>query len=178
MKNYFKSLILIFSILSGAFVLLVAFYFWNKYLKNGFDQKKLERDIKRYVKKIEKVKKELKNEINSEIESISNRIESNLEESLQSSIVKTELSQIASPKKSAKKKVVTSPKSAKGTSLNERQSELLNYISIKGSTGMSEISQNFGNVSERTLRRDMDKLESLGKVVQLGRTKNSTYKLS
>lgn len=178
MKNYFKALVVIFTILSGAFVFVIGFYFWNKYFKNGFNQEKLEKDIKKYVKNIEKVKKELKNEINSEIESISNRIESSLEESLQSEIALSEFPQKVPSKKSTKKKIVTSTKSAKGISLNERQSELLSYISNKGSVGMSEISQNFINVSERTLRRDMDKLESLGKVTQLGRTKNSTYKLS
>jgi DeoR/GlpR family transcriptional regulator of sugar metabolism len=42
---------------------------------------------------------------------------------------------------------------------------------------MIELSSAFPAVTQRTLRRDMDKLESLGVVKQVGKTRDSYYEL-
>jgi len=59
--------------------------------------------------------------------------------------------------------------------LNERQIEILNYIRNFDKITMLDISHRFKGVSERTLRRDMDKLELTGFVIQFGKTRNSYY---
>jgi predicted HTH transcriptional regulator len=68
-------------------------------------------------------------------------------------------------------------KRTKNSVLNERQEKLLKMIKSEGHVSLSEIESSFRDVSNRTLRRDFDKLELLGYVEQLGRTKNSIYKL-
>jgi len=59
--------------------------------------------------------------------------------------------------------------------LNQRQIEILNYIRNFDKFTMLDISNKFKGVSERTLRRDMDKLELIGFVVQVGKTRDSYY---
>jgi methyl-accepting chemotaxis protein len=59
--------------------------------------------------------------------------------------------------------------------LNERQNELLSIVKEKRKMNMMELANEFKNVTQRTLRRDMEKLEALGKVQQVGRTRDSFY---
>jgi len=59
--------------------------------------------------------------------------------------------------------------------LNERQIQILNFIRNFDKVTMLNISNKFTDVSERTLRRDMDKLELTGFVIQFGKTRDSYY---
>jgi DNA repair ATPase RecN len=58
-----------------------------------------------------------------------------------------------------------------------RLDKLETFLSGKSEITIPEIRKHFSAVSERTLRRDMDKLENMGIVKQVGKTKNSFYKV-
>lgn len=62
-------------------------------------------------------------------------------------------------------------------SLSGRQEEIYQSIKENGQLGMSDIAKRINGVSTRTLRRDMIKLENLGLVRHIGKTKDSIYKL-
>lgn len=59
--------------------------------------------------------------------------------------------------------------------LNERQIQILKYIKSKKYANMKDINNNFKEVSQRTLRRDMERLEKLQFVRQSGKTRDSMY---
>lgn len=59
--------------------------------------------------------------------------------------------------------------------LNERQIQILKYIQSKKYANMKDINNNFKEVSQRTLRRDMERLEKLQFVKQSGKTRDSMY---
>ncbi|GAB4286215.1 MAG: hypothetical protein Kow0081_4240 [Candidatus Dojkabacteria bacterium] len=61
--------------------------------------------------------------------------------------------------------------------LSGRQEKIIKLIQKKGEVDMAIISSIIKNVSERTLRRDLAKLENLGLIVKLGETKGATYRL-
>lgn len=61
--------------------------------------------------------------------------------------------------------------------LNDRQMKILDYISEKGSGKVSEMVTFFAQ-TDRTLRRDLNKLEGLGFVKRSGSTKSVSYTLS
>lgn len=65
----------------------------------------------------------------------------------------------------------------KNVKLTKRQKEIVKHLEQAGELGMKELSDIFGQVTPRTLRRDLSQLETLGIVKQLGRTKNSFYRL-
>ncbi len=73
-----------------------------------------------------------------------------------------------SNKKPIKSKTLTSQ-------FNDRQSELLNYLKRNKHANMIEVQDLFENVTQRTLRRDFEKLEKEGVIKQIGTTRNSTY---
>lgn len=85
----------------------------------------------------------------------------------------------ASPRsKSSSRPSATSSKSNKkhnASGLNDRQSFILSKLEKRGELSMSDIAWDFPNVSQRTLRRDFDKLEGLGLTEQIGKTKDSKY---
>lgn len=75
-------------------------------------------------------------------------------------------------------KVKTEKKTTKNKfGLNPRQSDLLKFIKNNDSSTMYDISRVFSKVTQRTLRRDLEKLEKTGLVKQDGKTRNSVYKL-
>lgn len=61
--------------------------------------------------------------------------------------------------------------------LNDRQMKIMDYISEKGSGKVSEMARFFSQ-TDRTLRRDLNKLERLGFVKRSGSTKSVSYTLS
>ncbi len=63
------------------------------------------------------------------------------------------------------------------TKLSVRQKKILDYMENSKRVDMSEIVRLIPDVSERTLRRDMDVLENLNKVRQIGKTRDSYYEL-
>jgi predicted HTH transcriptional regulator len=58
---------------------------------------------------------------------------------------------------------------------NERQESLINLFKERKSMTMSEVEPLFKGITNRTLRRDLSKLEEKGIVKQEGKTKNSVY---
>ncbi len=80
-------------------------------------------------------------------------------------------------KKSEKqiKKKVAALNSASG--LNERQDKILAMVKNKRKLNMMEIASEFADVTSRTLRRDMEKLEKQKLVRQVGKTRDSFYEL-
>ncbi len=60
--------------------------------------------------------------------------------------------------------------------LTERQRNILQYVAEKKEARPPELRQIAGNVSERTVRRDMNVLVARGLVVQNGSTKSTYYK--
>ncbi len=59
--------------------------------------------------------------------------------------------------------------------LNSRQEKILEILSSKGEITVDELMGEIKGVSERTLRRDMGKLEELGFSKKQGNTKGSKY---
>lgn len=80
-------------------------------------------------------------------------------------------------RKSKKKSESNSLANAASLSLNSRQSVLLKEITKKRKLNMGEVSRLLPEVSERTLRRDMDRLETIGLIKQVGKTRDSYYEI-
>ncbi len=64
-----------------------------------------------------------------------------------------------------------------GFGLNGRQEQIYNLVKLKREVGMGEVSSLVKDVTERTLRRDLNKLEKLGLILQAGKTRDAVYKL-
>ena len=94
-------------------------------------------------------------------------------ESLKDSIEKVEEAFVPT-KPVRSKKVVTKPIS---TALNARQKDILNYIKNNSQAKMSTVSKIFSEVTPRTLRRDLGKLEQMGFLRQEGKTRDAVYKI-
>ncbi|MCA9379263.1 DeoR family transcriptional regulator [Candidatus Dojkabacteria bacterium] len=60
--------------------------------------------------------------------------------------------------------------------LSDRQEQIYQFIKQSGEANMPAISALVTGVTNRTLRRDMTKLEKLGLVRQVGKTRGSVYK--
>jgi DNA repair ATPase RecN len=76
------------------------------------------------------------------------------------------------------KKVAQVKKASKPLSTGVgRIDQLQSFVSNKSEITIPEIRKHFSSVSERTLRRDMEKLENMGVVKQVGKTKNSFYRV-
>lgn len=77
------------------------------------------------------------------------------------------------------KKQVKKQKESLAEVLADRQGEIAKFIKSmqKEAFEIKDIAQRFKNVSERTLRRDMQKLEKMGMIKQVGTTRNSKYKI-
>jgi DNA-binding transcriptional ArsR family regulator len=80
-------------------------------------------------------------------------------------------------KKSIVKSVEKDVENLLKSDLSKRQIEVLNFIKLHSDSKMSTISKVFNNVTPRTLRRDLSKLEQMGIVRQEGKTKDAVYKL-
>ncbi len=63
--------------------------------------------------------------------------------------------------------------------ISDRQSEMEKFIKSmqKEAFEIKDIAERFKDVSERTLRRDMQKLEKSGLIKQVGSTRNSKYQI-
>lgn len=61
--------------------------------------------------------------------------------------------------------------------LNPRQEQVYRVIKDNDESTITDIANSITSVSNRTLRRDMAKLEKLGLIEQVGKTKNTIYKL-
>ncbi|MFS8131108.1 MAG: DeoR family transcriptional regulator [Candidatus Dojkabacteria bacterium] len=61
--------------------------------------------------------------------------------------------------------------------LNERQDKILSILNSKRKMNMTEMASEFVDVTSRTLRRDMEKLEKMKIIRQVGKTRDSFYEL-
>lgn len=61
--------------------------------------------------------------------------------------------------------------------LNERQEQIYQAIKKTKQAGINSFAEQIANVTPRTLRRDLTRLEKLGLVEQVGKTKDSFYRL-
>ncbi len=68
-------------------------------------------------------------------------------------------------------------KNTNNNKLNLRQKKILNLLLEVKKIEMSNLKSEFINVTERTLRRDLSKLESEGLIKKSGKTKGSSYQL-
>ncbi len=64
-----------------------------------------------------------------------------------------------------------------GGTLNVRQQKIQKYLKTKEMVSVKDLVKGFPDVTTRTLRRDMAKLEALGIVKQKGKTKDSLYQI-
>jgi predicted HTH transcriptional regulator len=62
--------------------------------------------------------------------------------------------------------------------LSERKQNIVEYLCQKESVSVPELSNKFPDVSDRTLRRDMNSLEDIGLVNRKGSTKATVYYIS
>lgn len=78
------------------------------------------------------------------------------------------------------KKASNSPTVRKKTingGLNTRQEDILGFIRSNSNAKMSDVSKLFAQVTPRTLRRDLERLEQLGFLKQEGKTRDAVYKI-
>jgi predicted HTH transcriptional regulator len=61
--------------------------------------------------------------------------------------------------------------------LNERQEKIYQLVKKQGQAQMQQLADTVEGVTTRTLRRDLTKLEKLGLIEQVGKTKDSFYRL-
>lgn len=61
--------------------------------------------------------------------------------------------------------------------LNSRQKDIFKYIQRHGEGKVSTMLNDFKGVTDRTLRRDLNKLERIGIVKRSGSTKSVVYRL-
>ena len=61
--------------------------------------------------------------------------------------------------------------------LSDRQESIYQLVRREGEIDMKSVLSKVDGVSDRTLRRDMTKMEKLGLIKQVGKTRNSVYKL-
>lgn len=94
---------------------------------------------------------------------------------------------VAAPARPEASKTVPKPRQVKPAAkvaqgddifeLNDRQEKIFEMVNHNGEVTMQLVSDHINDVSERTLRRDMNKLEKLGLIERFGKTKDSVYKL-
>ncbi len=141
-----------------------------------------------YLKNNKNVSKDLKNlgnKANSLYSKFSDTLEKGKEEILEE--VREFEKEIKKDKnfqkaQSAVKEIVkkVKPANKKTTPLStgvNRIDKIQKLLSDKSEIAIPDIRKHFAGVSERTLRRDMDKLEKMGVVKQVGKTKNSYYEI-
>lgn len=155
MKSFLKFLFIIFLIGSGLVIVVLAFYFYE-----NFNPKRI---------------RKIKDAISSQLKDVESELDftppiRDVEETLDP-IVK----EVKKTKKKAQKKVAKEVKMLQ-KKISKRQGEILDYLEENNDIAISDIMKNFSSVSSRTLRRDLSKLEELGHVRQVGKTKDSRYK--
>lgn len=80
-----------------------------------------------------------------------------------------------------KSKTQNNPRNQKDTnsaSQNERKQKILEIIKAKGSVMIKDISQNFENVSEKTIQRDLSDLVGRGSISKSGERRWTVYTLA
>lgn len=166
-------LVTILLVVSGAAV----FYFIFKFFKKT-------KNLDKYLAKVNLEREDISNAIENATENIRDAVEERVPElsvplrKVEKKIRANVKKKVASVEKKIEKKIAKIEKSAqKIAGANDRQNNILSIIKDKRKLNMTELAQNFKEVTQRTLRRDMEKLESLGIVKQVGRTRDSHYEI-
>ncbi len=81
------------------------------------------------------------------------------------------------PEAKTKQKAQPNKKKVVDFELSDRQESIYQLIRKEGELDMKSVQDKVAGVSDRTLRRDMTKMEKLGLIKQVGKTRNSVYKL-
>ncbi len=92
-------------------------------------------------------------------------------------------SDISTPKRSDRVNLVPSRTSKKASVVNvpkspivgSREDRIMQLFNEKSAISVADIAQLFPDINVRTIRRDMDKLESKGLVEQKGTTRSTVY---
>lgn len=161
MKKALGITIFFFLIFSGLIFVLIGFYLYKNW--NSKEFKNIRKTLDKKVKELSNFVEEKTNEANKVLENVVESVEK-IENDLKKEAVKRTnmLSSEISKKKDIK--------------LNVRQRKLLEFVKNSSEVDMKSVSKKFPKVSQRTLRRDMDKLEELKLVAQSGKTRNSVYR--
>jgi predicted HTH transcriptional regulator len=72
-------------------------------------------------------------------------------------------------------RITKTQKSGDQNQLTDRQSEIFEFISRNKEAKMLDLTKSFKNVTERTLRRDLARLQELNLIGKKGSTKSSVY---
>lgn len=130
-------------------------------------------DVKDFEKEISRNKEIMK--VKETVQDFVNNVPEKVAEAVEKFQLRVEAKK-SNPVKKASKKVVKKATKTLATGVG-RIDQLHGFISNKSEITIPEIRKHFSSVSERTLRRDMDKLEKMGVVKQVGKTKNSFYRV-
>jgi uncharacterized membrane-anchored protein YhcB (DUF1043 family) len=177
MKSFFFKL---FALLSLGVVFK---YFFERLFKKKVDGQleldreefeKLKLQVIELKQKVSPILENLRDKLNDLLEKQQKKSESNIGD-------KKLVARPVSEKKISKSKSINSS-SVKSVSkglegLNDRQTAIFRFIKSKKKASMSQLTELIPDVSERTLRRDMDYLESKNRVKQVGKTRDSYYQI-
>lgn len=149
---------------AGLVVTLVAI--WQKYKQlKVFARKYLNADTFSSLEQIKTAK--VKSEVEKHVkELVSSAVERGVSEL--GGIMETKVLPPTTPTKSSKPAVAFR--------LTSRQEQIYQHIKQNTEANMASISQLVSGVTNRTLRRDMTKLEKLGLVRQVGKTRDTIYR--
>lgn len=168
MKNFLRVFFLLIAIVSGIGLVIIGIYYVNR---NISSIKKLFQSLNEMLEDGNVENKEL-----ADVKDEAVAIVKNIEEDVSSDFVKVKKDVVKKINK-VKKKFPEKEDEAFGSALSTRQRSIVNYFDTHSSAKMAEISKNFKNVTPRTLRRDLTKLEQLGVLRQEGKTRDAVYKL-
>ncbi len=189
MKNSFRLVSLVVAIFSviGIFIVGYIYIKKNKRLFKALFQNVSEKaeELEKSVSQnnfLDEVKREIEERVDfDKLESAMGTLTSVFPASKKPT--KTVTKKLKRPSKKVLKKVVrainesSSNKSLSVNNLNLRQQQLLDYLRTNLDSKMSNVSAAFSTVTPRTLRRDMEKLESMGFIRQQGKTRDTVYKV-
>lgn len=157
MKNYLKIIIFLILCFTGLIFIVIAIYFFS------LNKAKRLNILLQFLNINKRSNSKIENKIIEKVEvAKEDKIEKNLE------------AKVGPKPKTIKSKVNNTKNIEK--KLSERQKDVLKIFSNKSEITLSDIVNKFQNVSSRTLRRDLSKLEELSYIKQFGKTKNSIYK--
>ena len=179
MKSIVKAFFILIAVFSVVGIFLIGFYYIKKNISLFT---KLFKEVGAGIEDYELTPDEI-DRISDEsvriVKIISKDIENDLGKGKVESFVKESVVQlpIEGPKKVKAKSRKAYSKPVKESGLNSRQSDILNYIRNNSEAKMSNVSKMFAEVTPRTLRRDLGKLEQMGFVRQEGKTRDAVYKI-
>ena len=174
MKSIVKTFFILIAIFSVVGIFLIGFYYIRK---NVGLFTKLFKEVSAGIEDYELTQDEI-DKISEDSVRIAKIIGKDLENKVESFVKESVVKQPTEESKKVKvKSRKTYSKPVKESGLNSRQSDIMNYIRNNSEAKMSNVSKMFAEVTPRTLRRDLGKLEQMGLVKQEGKTRDAVYKI-